>query len=52
MADGVSFTGLEVLPEGTHLTEEEYEAKYPIDSLLIATSPDSWSFQHFLDRVT
>lgn len=23
-----------------------------LDSIVIATSPDSWSFQHFLDRVT
>ncbi len=52
MSDGVSTSGLEILSNRTELTHEEYETAYPIDTLLIATSPDSWSFQHFLDRVT
>ncbi|VDC04716.1 unnamed protein product [Peniophora sp. CBMAI 1063] len=51
MSDGVSAQGIHVQEPGTILTDEEYEAKYPVDNLLIATSPDSWSFQHFLDRV-
>ncbi|KAI0084403.1 hypothetical protein BDY19DRAFT_898587 [Irpex rosettiformis] len=52
MSDGVSLRGISVLAEDTQLTDAEYAATYPIDSLLIATSPDSWSFQHFLDRIT
>ncbi|EJD46978.1 hypothetical protein AURDEDRAFT_164040 [Auricularia subglabra TFB-10046 SS5] len=52
MGDGVSIAGLEFDPTASGLTEEEFNAKFPVDRLVIATSPDSWSFQHFLDRVT
>ncbi|KAF9021234.1 hypothetical protein BDZ89DRAFT_1138152 [Hymenopellis radicata] len=47
MSDGVSTAGLEILPNRMKITDDGY----PTDNLLIATSSDSWSFQHFLDRV-
>jgi hypothetical protein len=52
MSDGASLAGLEVAPSDSPLSTDEYAAAYPIDVLHIATSPDSWSFQHFLDRIT
>lgn len=52
MSDGVSLRGIQILEEDVRLTDAEYTAAYPADSLLVATSPDSWSFQHFLDRIT
>ncbi|UIZ25125.1 hypothetical protein KXD40_007081 [Peronospora effusa] len=33
------------------LNESEQTTEPIVDTLVIATSPDSWSFQHFIDRV-
>ncbi|KAI0777507.1 hypothetical protein BD413DRAFT_181118 [Trametes elegans] len=56
MSDGVTTAGLETAETNASTnmlaTPGEYDEAFPTDALLIATSPDSWSFQHFLDRVT
>ncbi|KAI0831877.1 hypothetical protein BC628DRAFT_1310600 [Trametes gibbosa] len=56
MGDGVTTAGLETAPAhatiNTLTSLETYNAAFPVDTLLIATPPDSWSFQHFLDRIT
>ncbi|EIW58394.1 uncharacterized protein TRAVEDRAFT_58667 [Trametes versicolor FP-101664 SS1] len=56
MSDGVTTAGLATAPAdaaiNTLATQAEYDAAFPVDTLLIATTPDSWSFQHFLDRIT
>ncbi|KAI0671329.1 hypothetical protein C8Q78DRAFT_1069047 [Trametes maxima] len=56
MSDGVSTSKLETAPTNASnnqfKTQSEYDEAFPVDTLLVATSPDSWSFQHFLDRVT
>lgn len=56
MSDDVSIDGFVTAPFNASAnqlaTQEEYDAAFPADTLLVAASPDSWSFQHFLDRVT
>ncbi|KAH9851844.1 hypothetical protein C2E23DRAFT_732108 [Lenzites betulinus] len=56
MGDGVTTEGLETASANATINTladaEAYQDAFPLDTLLIATPPDSWSFQHFLDRVT
>ncbi|KAI0781890.1 hypothetical protein C8Q75DRAFT_728354 [Abortiporus biennis] len=53
MGDGVTTTGFGIDDHNNNLiSQDDYNQTFPIDSLVIATTPDSWSFQHFLDRVT
>ncbi|KAI0367618.1 hypothetical protein BV20DRAFT_552485 [Pilatotrama ljubarskyi] len=56
MGGDVSTAGLRTAPGHARVntleTAAEYNEAFPIDNLLVAASPDSWSFQHFLDRVT
>ncbi|KAI0766167.1 hypothetical protein BD413DRAFT_605985 [Trametes elegans] len=56
MGAGVTSAGLRTAPANasanTLPTRAEYDRAFPADALLVATAPDSWSFQHFLDRVT
>ncbi|KAI0649538.1 hypothetical protein C8Q79DRAFT_519183 [Trametes meyenii] len=56
MSDGVSTAKLETTSANSSNnnfeTQSQYDEAFPVDTLLVATSPDSWSFQHFLDRVT
>ncbi|EJD38873.1 hypothetical protein AURDEDRAFT_91769 [Auricularia subglabra TFB-10046 SS5] len=52
MGGASSIVGLKYDPNAARLGPAEYDKQFPTDRLVIATSPDSWSFQHFLDRVT